>query len=92
MRKCAKLFSTLRYWCWNCWKCSNTFNPCLFFSVPLQFSAIGWRLEEQVEGVGKGVCPLKAQNLGLSLRVSLFFFATPALVQKGRSETEKANH
>ena len=39
-------------------------------------------LEVQVEGVGKGGCPLKAQNLGLSLRVSRFFFATPALVQK----------
>ena len=82
MRNFAKLFSTLRYWCWNCLKCSNTFNPCLSFSVPLQFSAIRWRLEVQVEGVGKGGCPLKAQNLGLSLRVSRFFFATPALVQK----------
>ena len=76
MRKFAKLFSTLRYWCWNCSKCSDTFNSCLSFSVSLQFSAVGWRLEEQVEGVGKGVCPLKAQNLGLSLRVSHFFCNT----------------
>lgn len=90
MRKIAKL-RALRYWCWNSSKCSNTLNPCLSFSVPLQFSAVGWRLEVQVEGVRKGGCPLKAQSLGLSLRFS-HFFATLALVQKGRSGTEKANH
>ena len=50
----------------------------------------------EVRGTGRGCgergLPLESPESGSKFESLTFFFATPALVQKGRSETEKANH
>lgn len=72
MRKFAKLFSTLRYWCWNCSKCSNTFNPCLSF-CPLAVFCDWMEVRGTGRGCGERGLPLESPESGSKFESLTFF-------------------